>query len=291
MQSTTVPATTADIDLSLLPSTALDHQPEALPSGVALYLAITPSLQVLYIGTTPNLMDTWKESLGSLGRLNELPDIRVAWIEVSSPELLPSIEALFISHLQPALNGWHSKLKDITELNIDGWYDFQNVNGVLYAFYINSVMPVPCPMVIAKEYRQAIRDNARALGQLEHVLKINQSATTIDQLRQQIQSLHKEISFIAPAGCYVCSYIVKRPYAHYQYEKLMSPDVAIFPSRSQRNAGKLVKNLHLGRTGSEKHQAALAGIQARKQIARWERQIEVIEEIAAWQASQSSAPF
>jgi len=106
-----------------------------------------------------------------------------------------------------------------------------------------------------------------------------------------IQNLHKEISFVAPPGCYVCSYVVKRPYAHYQYEKLMSPTAAIFQARSEKNAGKLVKNLHLGRTGSDKHQAALAGIMARKQIAKWERQIEALEEIAALQASQSPTSF
>ena len=285
MQSTDTAPTTADIDLSLLPSTALNQQPESLPSGAALYLALTPSPEVLFVSTTPNLMECWRESLESLGRLSELPDIRIAWVEVSSSELLPSIEALFISHFQPPLNGWHSKLRDVAELTINGWYDFQNVNGILYAFYSNSVMPVPVPMVIAKEYRQAIRDNAKALGQLQHVLKINQTATTIDQLRQRIQDLHKEVSFIAPSGCYVSSYIVKRPYGHYEYQKLMSPETAIFPARSEKNAGKLVKNLHLGRTGSEKHQAALAGLQARKQIVKWERQIEALEEIAAWQAS------
>lgn len=158
------------------------------------------------------------------------------------------------------------------------------VRGSMWSFYGNGMMPLPVPSAIAWEYQNAIREQAQAIAKLDQTLGIESDSlrfrlatNTIEPLERRIQTIQNE-QFVCPPHCWVSHYNVKRPWGIYYYFKLMSEE-PIFPARSKKNEGKMVKTLHLGRFGSLAEAKAFVGWEARKEIERLQRRIEVLQEI------------
>lgn len=90
------------IDFSVLPSVPLDQRSK-LPPVPGIYFVIDSLRQIQYIGRSVNLRNRW----GVHHRINQLERIggvRIVWLEVSEPSLLPSIEAALIDWFTPSLN-------------------------------------------------------------------------------------------------------------------------------------------------------------------------------------------
>src|SRR5262245_28258468 len=91
------------IDFMTLPSVPLDDR-ATLPNIAAIYFVLSEANTILYIGRSKALSSRWKTH-GRLSQLTKLPHIRIAWLAVSSPGLLPEIEKACIQHFQPEYNG------------------------------------------------------------------------------------------------------------------------------------------------------------------------------------------
>ena len=276
-------------DIKKLPHLFADEPlRESLPSGCAIFFALDDKTsQILKIGKAPNLAVAIEEQLKAFTNLT-LPRLRLSWIEVPDPELASKLQQSFTEQFQPLLNGLEGKLKRVEDLNIGGWYDFQKINGEIWGFYGSGVMPVPVPKTIALEYKQELRENAKALAKIEEAF--GQKFTTslressIKELEARIKEIESE-RFVCPLGCYVSEYAVKRQYGIYYYYKLMAQE-PIFPARSKQNSGKLVKTLHLGRFNSLAEAQEAAGWTARRAIDKIKRQIEMLENYPRWLKEQ-----
>lgn len=279
-QSADASALTVD-DLTNLPILPIGNEGE-VPHQPAIFFTLTTTGRILKIGSSPDLGEDWRTQLRAIVHC-DLPEVKSVWLAVSDPALLPKLEQLFIDQFKPVLNRWDSKLSRIADLTIDGWYDFQKVDGKIWGFYGNGMMPLPVPSAIAWEYQNAIREQASAITRLNQALGIESNSlrfrlatSTIEQLEARIQTIQNE-QFVCPPRCWVSHYNVKRPWGIYYYFKLMSED-AIFPARSKKNASKMVKTLHLGRFYSLAEAKAFVGWDARKEIERLQRRIEVLRE-------------
>ena len=131
------------------------------------------------------------------------------------------------------------------------------------------------------QYQKELRENARAIAQIQQAFgqKFTYSLAeqNIAQLNARINQIEAE-QFVCPPGCYVCEYSVKRPYGIYYYYKLVSQE-PIFPARSKKKEGQMVKTLHLGRYRNLAEAHAAAGWTARKAIDKMRRQIEFLEQM------------
>ncbi len=268
-------------NIAALPSVSLGTATEDLPTSAAIFFAIEAETnQILKIGGTANLALAVQEQLDALAYL-PLPQVRLAWIQVSEIGLLTKLEQVFIQQFQPVMNGLDGKLKQVQDLTIAGWYDFQKINGELWGFYGNGVMPVPVPLPIAWEYKNELRENVKAIAKLEQtfgkIFTYSLTERNLIELRARIEAIETE-QFVCPAGCYVSEYSVKRPYGIYYYYKLVALE-PIFPAKSKLNKGKMVKTLHLGRFNSLQEAHEAAGWTARKAINKMQRQIELLEQV------------
>lgn len=276
-------------DITSLPSISLSEDRADLPTSAAVFFALdSDTNQILKIGSTENLAQSVQEQLEALAYL-PVPKLKLAWVQVSEAGLLPKLEQMFIEQLQPIMNGIDGRLKRVADLTIAGWYDFQKINGELWGFYGNGVMPVSVPKEIAWEYQNELKENAKALAKLEQVFgkKFTHACMerNLSELRERIKQIEQE-RFVCPPGCYVCEYSVKRKYGVYYYHKLVAPE-PIFPAKSTKNKGKMVKTLHLGRFNSLQEAHEAAGWSARKMIDRMRRQIEILEgQKEKWQLEQ-----
>lgn len=84
-----------------LPSLPLSWR-KGFPSCSAIYFAILDK-EILYIGRTVNLVRRWV-SHHREAELEIKGEVRIAWIEVSDPLLLPPIEDALIKYFKPLLN-------------------------------------------------------------------------------------------------------------------------------------------------------------------------------------------
>ncbi|ESA37354.1 hypothetical protein N836_03345 [Leptolyngbya sp. Heron Island J] len=75
--------------------------------------------------------------------------------------------------------------------------------------------------------------------------------------------------YIAPEGTEVHAYAVKRPYGTYWYNKLAAHREMFQPQTQQR----LVRHIHLGKTGESRHTVAQAGIERRNQLTKARTQL------------------
>lgn len=75
--------------------------------------------------------------------------------------------------------------------------------------------------------------------------------------------------YIAPEGTEVHAYAVKRPYGTYWYNKLAAHREMFQPQAQQR----LVRHIHLGKTGESRHTVAQAGIERRNQLTKVRTQL------------------
>ena len=90
----------------------------------------------------------------------------------------------------------------------------------------------------------------------------------IAQCQEMIAELTS--SYVAPPGAEAHRYLVKRPYATYQYNKLTSKE-AIFPPQQESQE---VKVLHLSRDTDPRNILGRSGIERRNRILLLKTQIE-----------------
>ncbi len=105
--------------------------------------------------------------------------------------------------------------------------------------------------------------------------------TRADQLQAAIAVLQHEIHYIeaegkvAPPGCRVMRYQVKRKNGCYWYYKLQALE-PIFPTSSK--SGRMSKYKHLGKAGSPEHIAAVLNVARRSKIDGLQRAINSLTE-------------
>ena len=86
-----------------LPSVALEQRSH-LPSTPCIYFAIDSLGVVQYIGRSINLQQRWSQHHRQR-HLESMSAVRIAWLTVDTPELLPGIEAALINWFALPLNG------------------------------------------------------------------------------------------------------------------------------------------------------------------------------------------
>lgn len=89
------------IDIAKLPSLSLTDR-KRLPSVAACYLVLQKET-VIYIGRTKNILNRWRGHQ-LLSKIKSLPDIRIAWVQVSDVSILPGVEAALIAYFTPQFN-------------------------------------------------------------------------------------------------------------------------------------------------------------------------------------------
>jgi hypothetical protein len=103
-------------------------------------------------------------------------------------------------------------------------------------------------------------------------------AQRIEQLQQQLNNL--EGHYIAPPGCEVHTYSVKRPSGTYYYNKLTASEAIFEPSSLE----ELVKVIHLSHNYDPRTEQAKLGIERRNQLSRvrtlLSNAVELLEEAA-----------
>ncbi|MEH1916651.1 hypothetical protein [Nostoc sp.] len=102
-------------------------------------------------------------------------------------------------------------------------------------------------------------NNAHSLGittQMEAIAEL------VEQLREQLNNL--EGHYVAPLGCEVHHYNVKRPSGVYGYNKLTASESIFEPSEKQQK----VKVVHLSHDDDPRNTEARLGIERRNQLTR-----------------------
>lgn len=93
----------SEIDLLTLPSLSLEQRSQ-LPNTCCIYFAIDSQDIVQYIGRSLDLQQRWTQHHRQC-QLQNMDGVRIAWLTVDAPELLPEIEKALISWFAPRLNG------------------------------------------------------------------------------------------------------------------------------------------------------------------------------------------
>lgn len=91
-----------DINPLALPFVPLEERSQ-LPATPAIYFAIDMAGTIRYIGRSTNPQQRWLQH-HRYGDLSRIGGIRIAWLNVSSPDLLPEIEKALIKWFRPPLN-------------------------------------------------------------------------------------------------------------------------------------------------------------------------------------------
>lgn len=93
------------VDVRSLPSLPLESR-KSFPKKVpVIYFAFSESDEVLYIGRSVDFYTRWNgQTHHHYKRLEEVGNVRIAWLEVSDRALLPSIEYALIEHFAPPFN-------------------------------------------------------------------------------------------------------------------------------------------------------------------------------------------
>lgn len=92
----------ASLDISSLPWLPLSEQ-NAFPQRPTIYFAIDSTGLIQYIGRSVNPRQRWK-SHHQFNNLSKIGQIRIAYLFVDSPDLLPDIERALIQWFKPPLN-------------------------------------------------------------------------------------------------------------------------------------------------------------------------------------------
>jgi hypothetical protein len=93
----------SDLNIQALPSVSLEDR-DRLPRCPGIYFAIDSLGQVQYIGRSVNLNQRWKYHHRQ-SDLDACQGVQIHHLEISSPELLPEVEAALIEWFEPRLNG------------------------------------------------------------------------------------------------------------------------------------------------------------------------------------------
>ena len=90
------------LDISTLPSIALKHKAK-LPNIGGIYFVLDKFGQVQYIGKSFGIKQRWQQH-HLYRQIKHEEGMRIAYLAVDSPELLPEIEVALISWFKPQLN-------------------------------------------------------------------------------------------------------------------------------------------------------------------------------------------
>ena len=114
--------------------------------------------------------------------------------------------------------------------------------------------------------------NDRGCPQTNETIGVEESIVALIERIAQCQEIIAELSssYVAPPGAEAHRYLVKRPYATYQYNKLTSKE-AIFPPQQESQE---VKVLHLSRDTDPRNILGRSGIERRNRILLLKTQIE-----------------
>lgn len=91
------------IDLANLPTLPLEYK-SLLPEVSCIYFAIDSLGTIQYIGQTTNLQQRWI-SHHRYHDVNACSGVRISYLYIDAPELLPEIESALIDWFKPVLNG------------------------------------------------------------------------------------------------------------------------------------------------------------------------------------------
>jgi hypothetical protein len=91
------------ISIQSLPSVPLEQR-DRLPKHPGIYFAVDSLGNVQYIGRSVNICQRWK-SHHRQPDLDACQGVQIHHLEISSPELLPEVEAALIEWFEPRLNG------------------------------------------------------------------------------------------------------------------------------------------------------------------------------------------
>jgi DNA-binding XRE family transcriptional regulator len=92
----------SDIHLSTLPWVPLKAT-NGFPEDPAIYFAIDSQGVVQYIGRSVNVRTRWKNH-HRYEELEQMEGVKIAYLFIDTPELLPSIESALIDWFDPPLN-------------------------------------------------------------------------------------------------------------------------------------------------------------------------------------------
>ena len=114
------------------------------------------------------------------------------------------------------------------------------------------------------------RGNPQDLDSLGIVSLMATLQETMVELEAQFAQLEPSSKqYIAPEGTEVHAYAVKRPYGTYWYNKLAAHREMFQPQTQQR----LVRHIHLGKTGEPRQREAQAGVERRNQLVKTRTQL------------------
>lgn len=90
------------VDLATLPWLPLEDR-SAFPKRACIYFAIDSLGTVQYIGRSVNARQRWSQH-HKYEDLTEVGGVKIAYLFIDAPELLPEIEKALITHFQPPFN-------------------------------------------------------------------------------------------------------------------------------------------------------------------------------------------
>ena len=99
----------ANIDLNSLPWLPLEAK-SAFPKQAAIYFAIDSQGCIQYVGRAVNVHARWGNH-HKYRQLETIGNVRIAYLLVDTPDLLPDIESALITYFKPLLNKEFFKCK------------------------------------------------------------------------------------------------------------------------------------------------------------------------------------
>ncbi|WP_026730768.1 GIY-YIG nuclease family protein [Fischerella sp. PCC 9605] len=100
----------ATIDLKSLPWLPLNKR-SVFTEKSCIYFAIDSLGTVQYIGRAKNVRSRWLNH-HKYSHLNRIGNIKIAYLSIDTPELLPKIEIALIDYFKPCLNGRLKKKRE-----------------------------------------------------------------------------------------------------------------------------------------------------------------------------------
>jgi hypothetical protein len=122
--------------------------------------------------------------------------------------------------------------------------------------------PIQVTAIEAATLMLRMRGNPQSPESLGLWESFDQLDQLLEDLQHYLQQIEQQSDYIAPEGCEVHRYNVKRPAGIYEYHKLASTQ-AMFEPSWEENAVQVV---HLSRDGDPRVRSARAGITRRNQL-------------------------
>lgn len=92
----------SEIDFKKLPSVSIEDRRQ-LPESSCIYFAIDSQDKIQYIGRTSNAKQRWQNH-HRCEQLVQIGGVRIVYLVISEPSLLPAIELALIKYFSPFLN-------------------------------------------------------------------------------------------------------------------------------------------------------------------------------------------